>query len=213
MSGFLRACLLTIAAGVLLILAVLGGAYYLLNHPSPLVPEPGTATGPGSTTPTPCPQAAQDLEARLKALMEGERTVLRVQVTQEEMNSLLARNLPRIQEEIQAQGAPFQVEDIKVTLEPDRLLVASRVEAFGFHPTVTVAATPSVHDGRPRIEIQEIYLGRIPLPGPIEDLLNGLLERGMERLPLQDLPLELRHIQVDQGKLILTWISRTKVQA
>jgi hypothetical protein len=208
MTGFLKGWLLTVVAGSLVIVAVLGGVFYLLSRPSPLVTEPGITAGPDSTTPTPNPQAAQELEARLLALTEGQHTVLRMQMSQEEINSMLTRNLPLIQQKLQDRVVPFRVEGLKVVLEPDRLLVVSRIEAFGFHPTVSMAARPSVHDGQPRMGIEKLYLGRIPLPGLVKDWLDLLLAQELEQLPLQDLSLELRHILVGQGKLIVEGIIR-----
>ncbi len=208
MTGFLKGWLLTLVAGSLVVAAVLGGAFYLFSRPSPLVAGPGITAGPGSTTPTPYPQPTEKLEARLQALTEGQHTVLRMQLSQEEINSMLARNLPLIQQKLQGLGLPFQVESLKVALEPDRLLIASRIEAFGLHPTVSVAARPSVHDGQLKVVIEALYLGRIPLPGLVKDRLDLLLERELGQLPLQDLDLELRHIQVGKGKVIVEGIIR-----
>ncbi|MDP6347666.1 MAG: hypothetical protein QGF81_04770, partial [Dehalococcoidia bacterium] len=92
---------------------------------------------------------------------------------------------------------------LNMVLQPERILIASRVVALGYHTSLDVAARPGIQEGKLRVVIEEVYLCRLPLPGAIAGRFSGLLEAGLKQLLPRDLPLGKLRLKVDRGVLTL----------
>jgi len=201
---FVRTCLTVIIIDLLLLLLAAGALFYFLS---------GTPEGQPEASPAPVsPEAAERLERKVEAFLReldeavkaGRSRPVALEVTEEELNSLIARELPRLQEEA---GFPFKVESVWVYLRDGKVRLAARLDIQGFKPGLSAGLDLAVENGLPRVGLEDIDLGRVPLPGPLRDQINRFIEAELNFAEM-DLPLRLERVVVGEGKLILEGVTK-----
>lgn len=194
---FLKGCLIFLALDLFFSLALAGAAAYFLTRPPASVrdlPPPATS-----------PEKAQALETKLNEFAQGleqagERKPLSLVITEDEANSLIARELPRFQEQ-NPEAIPFQIESARVLFREGKVIATAVIDIQGFRPQVAVEARVSANGGRPKIDIERIDLGRIPFP--LLGLLQDYIGQALQALETEELPLEVERVEITEGKLLL----------
>jgi len=185
-------------------LALVGAAAYFLTRPPASVrdlPPPATS-----------PEKAQALETKLNEFAQGleqadERKPFSLVITEDEANSLIARELSSFQEQ-NPEAIPFRIESAWVLFREGKAIATAVIDLQGFRPQVAVEARVSAQDGRPKIDIEKVDLGRLPLP---LGLLRDYIGQGLETLESEDIPLEVERVQVTEGRLLLEGWSKPGV--
>lgn len=204
MMKFIKNCLTFIAILVLLLIFAAGTLFYFLTRS----PE-----GKVETTPVPVTaEAAQRLESKVESFIEqldqagktGEQRRVTIEITEEELNSFIARELPRLQKEV---DFPFEVESVWVSLREGQARVTAQVNIAGFTPKLSATVGINVEDGVLKVDLKEIDLGRLPLPGLLKEQIDRFLQEGVD-LSQMDLPFELRKVVIKDGKLIVEGVSK-----
>ena len=201
---FLKGCLLFLAIDLFFTLALVGAAAYFLTRPPASVrdlPPPATS-----------PEKAQALETKLNEFAQGleqadERKPFSLVITEDEANSLIARELSSFQEQ-NPEAIPFRIESAWVLFREGKAIATAVIDLQGFRPQVAVEARVSAQDGRPKIDIEKVDLGRLPLP---LGLLRDYIGQGLETLETEDIPLEVERVQVTEGRLLLEGWSKPGV--
>ncbi|MDP7469304.1 MAG: hypothetical protein QGI79_00610, partial [Dehalococcoidia bacterium] len=115
------------------------------------------------------------------------------------LNSFLARQLPGFQEENEL---PLRASSVNISFREGRMLAVTTLDVALFGEVdVGVRMRLGVRDGRLDVAIEDIDLGRLPLPGAVVDQINGFVEKGIASLEAQDFPVRLREIKLQGGRM------------
>jgi len=204
---FLRGCLIFLALDFLLLLALAGAAAYFLTR------TPSSARG--LPPPATSPEQAEALQNRLdefsreldQANAAGERNRMSLVITEEEANSLIARELPAFQEE-NPQTLPFRMESVQVSFREGKVLAFAIFDLGGLHPRCAVVARISARGGQPEVEIEKVELGSLPLLG----LVQAWVLRGVQAVETEDFPLEIESVQVRDGQVVVEGWSKPRLR-
>lgn len=197
---FLRGCLIFLALDLLFLLALAGAAaYFLTRSPASVRDLPPPATSP---------EKALALESKLnefsreleEASTAGERKHFSLVITEEEANSLIARELPAFQEQ-NPEAIPFWIDSAQVSFGEGTVLATAVIDLRGLHPQVAVEAQLGAQGGQPTVEIERIELGRLPLP--LLGTLQNYVRQALEAPEAFDPSLEVEQVEVAEGKLTL----------
>ena len=194
---FLKGCLIFLALNLLFALAVAGAAAYFITRPPASVrdlPPPATSLEKAQALETKLDEFAQGME------QAGERKPLSLVITEDEASSLIARELPRFQEE-NPEAIPFQIDSPRVLFREGKVIATAVIDIQGFRPQVAVEARVSAQAGRPKIDIERIDLGRIPIP--LLGLFQDYIGQALQALETEKLPLEVERVEITEGKLLL----------
>ena len=194
---FLKGCLLFLALDLLFTLALVGAAAYLVTRPP--------ASVRGLPPPATSPEKAEALETRLNELAQEleqsqERKPFSLVITEDEANSLIARELSTFQEQ-NPEAIPFRTESAWVLFRQGKVIAAAVIDLQGIRPQVAVEARVSAQSGRPKIDIERIDLGRIPFP--LLGLLQDYIGQALQDLETEELPLEVERVEITEGELLL----------
>ena len=195
--SFLKGCLIVLALDLLFSLALAGAAAYFITRPPASVrdlPPPATSLEKAQALETKLNEFAQAME------QAGERKPLSLVITEDEASSLIARELPRFQEE-NPEAIPFQIDSPRVLFREGKVIATAFIDIQGFRPQVAVEARVSAQGGRPKIDIERIDLGRIPFP--LLGLLQDYIGQALQALETEELPLEVERAEITEGKLLL----------
>jgi hypothetical protein len=195
---FLQGCLIFLALDLVLLLALAGAAaYFLTRTPASVreLPPPVISPVKALALQNRLDEFSRELE---QASAAGERKRMSLVITEEEANSLIARELPTLQEK-NPWTLPFRLESAKVSFRDGKVLAAAVVDLGGLHPQLAVVARVGAQGGRPEVEIEVIELGRLPLLG----LVQNYVQQGVQAVETEDIPLEIDRVEVADGQLIL----------
>jgi hypothetical protein len=197
---FLRGCLLFLALDSVVLLCLAGVAvFFLTGMPASVqnLPPPVTSPDKALALESKLNQFSQELE---DANAAGEREHMSLVITEEEANSLIARDLPAFQE--QNPGAiPLRIESVQVSFWQGKVLAAAVVDLTPLRPRVAIVARVHLKDGRPSVEIERIDVGRLPTPllaPAVEDYIRQAVDPGASGLPLI-----VDTVQIADGELIM----------
>ena len=139
------------------------------------------------------------LVERIEMLDGGYRAEMELSFGEDLLNSFLARRLPRFQEENEL---PLRASSVKVSFREGRMMAVTTLEVplFG-EVDVGVRLLLGVREGWLDVVLEDVDLGRLPLPGPVEDQINGFIEQGIASLETQDFPVRLREIRLQGGRM------------
>ena len=195
---FLRGCLIFLALDLALLLALAGAAaYFLTRTPASVreLPPPATSPEKAQALQNRLDEFSRDLE---QAGAAGERKRMSLVITEEEANSLIARELPTFQEKNPG-TLPFRLESAQVSFREGKVLATAVVDLGGLHPQLAVVARVGAQGGRPEVEIERIELGRLPLLG----LVQNYVQQGLQAVETEDFPLEIDSVQVTDGQVVV----------
>ncbi len=100
------------------------------------------------------------------------------------------------------EGIPVKGRIERIEFVTDRILVIIDGEIYGFKTKLAIAAAIVLEDGKPRILVEDIGIGKLPLPASTKEKLKALANQRLEGL-VPDLPLKLEDIRITEGQLII----------
>jgi hypothetical protein len=179
LKGFL------IALGALALLSLLAGgvAYSLINRPTAIEEQITLASSRPS-------ESDEEFEVFNKEV-EGNFLVL----TEDDGSKL-------IDFATKVKGIPIKGRIVKVEFVPDRILATVDAEVYGLKTKLAVATKVEVEDAKPKITVEEVNIGKLPLPAAITDKINALLSQELEKL-MSDMPVEIEDIRITEGQFIV----------
>ncbi len=151
-------------------------------------------------------QAARSLEAKLERIDEAgsERKPVKVEITQEELNSLITERLKEMKTgEDSSVQRNVELDDIQVRFEGKKLKNVITVKVKGKPIYVSLTEKVSVVDGRLVLEPDEAKIGKLPLPVRIVQQAMKPVEKERKTLSSLDLPPGMRDVRIEGGKLVL----------
>lgn len=209
---FIKACLFVLLGGFLTLLLIVGIIAFLLTRPSPIA-EPA----PIPVSPQIAPKLVKQLEEKViyflhqieEANKAGEIREVSLEITNAEVNAfIITQALPKIQEEMAKKEVPFKIEDIRISFTGEGAYIAIKTEFAGFKPHLTILADLQLAEGKPQIFIKKMDLGRLPLPGVVEKRL----EEAIRGIKLPDLPIDIKTLDIQKGRIILEGLTKGKSQ-
>lgn len=136
----------------------------------------------------------------LNAAAESQRSDFTLALNKEEINSKIVQMMAEKQ---------LPVKELLVSFEDNLLWTYFALEENVANAKIGLIASPEIVRNNIRINIVEFYLGRLPLPNSInkraEDILNVFITM---QNPLDDLPLELKNLEIVNNQLLLTVTSK-----
>lgn len=134
----------------------------------------------------------------VEVLDRGYRAQVELSVGEDLVNSLLAWELPRLQEQGQL---PLKARAAQVSFRDDKLRAVVTLEVLAFEVDVGVQMRLGVRDGRLDLAVEEIDLGGLPLPDVLRQQVNGYIDQGIAQVEKQQLPFRLQDIRLQGGRL------------
>ncbi len=195
----IRTFLMVVGAITVVIVIILGVGLYMLTQPSGLEGEMHEVVA--------TPAAAQrfdqkidNLEADLLLLAAGAPVSLAL--TEEEVTSKIAQ-------ELETADIPVEVEDIWVNFEDTKVMILGKVNV-GITLSAGLELEMEVENGEPKIIISEVAIGRgfgIPEAAK-EQIANAIPSAEALTKMLEDLPIKIKDIRIEDGKLIFSGIKK-----
>ena len=99
-------------------------------------------------------------------------------------------------------GIPIKSRIAEIEFVPDRVLAVIDAKVYGFEIKVAIATKVEVEDGKPKITVEEVNIGKLPLPAAIKKRISELISQKIESL-LPDLPLKLEDIRITEEQFIV----------
>ncbi len=179
LKGFL------IAVGALALLSLLAGgvAYSLINQPTEIGEQIALASSRPSQSNEKFDVFSKDVKGNFLVFTDEDGTKL-------------------IDFATEVRGIPIKGRIVKIEFVPDRILVVVDAEVYGLKAKLAVATKVEVEDAKPKITVEEVNIGKLPLPAAITDKINALLSRELENL-MSDIPVELEDIRITEGQFIV----------
>jgi hypothetical protein len=197
--GLIKGCLMAVAAVVLVVLLLIGVSYYFLTRP----PEIAKEMRDVPVTPEAAESFTAKLEAfdtRLQQLGAGETVTLTL--TEAEVTSRISRLIEAAE---LPEDLPLEVKGgVQINFEDGRVLALARVGVYGLTVKIAVKARVEVSEGRLQVEVEQIDFGRAPLPGATQERIRDFIAARAGEVELSDIPLKLKSVRLEQGKMILT---------
>lgn len=195
----IRGCFTFIGVITFLFLLFLGSGCFLLSLSPPLKAQmtPVVLTS----------EAVQNLNQKLevfkteieKAVTAGQEKEITLVITEEEVNSKLAEAI--------AEGKlPFK--EVLINFRKDIFLVYGALKPPGVAVKVAAKARGEIVDGKPKLVMEELYFGKLPLPEKIKKSAGDILV-SLIKVP-GDLRWQVTRIQVADGEILITGITRKK---
>lgn len=178
----------TVSSLVLITAGVVG---YLLTGPAPVqwptAPLPVDDGAAGSLD-----DAIEAFSQEVEDASPGDRVTL--VLLEDEVNS-------KLNQLAAAEELPLRARDIRVHFL-NGALQASAMTDLGIDVQVAIEAQVAVEEGKPRITIQEFYLGRLPIPKTLTDNIIAAL-MGQAGSRLEALPFELDRIDFGEDWMVI----------
>lgn len=196
----IRGCFIFIGVIAVLALLALAFGYYLLSLTPPLwaqrVPVVLTAEAVESLN-----QKLETLQAEIKAAVEAkEERQVSLTITEEEANSKLV--------EILAEDR-MPLEEILLNFRQGSVFGYSILHTPGFKAKVAVRAAMEVTGGKARIVVEDLNLGRLPLPRGMNKGAGYILHILTELITVPgELPWQVTAIQIADGQVTITGIAK-----
>lgn len=199
----MKGCLIVLGILVMVIILVAGTAVLLL----PVSPD---------ATPLPEVQVSSEASVDLdKKLGELEQTVsnaetsltpvpVTLHITEEELTAKAAQ--------LMADDTGFsqlEAKDLQIHLLPDKIVCTAKVRMSGLDLPLTVNSRVEVIDDKPEVVVENVEMGRFPLPAGIQAQIVDTVETQMNEI-WTDIPILVEEVRVEQGSAIIT--GQTKPQ-
>lgn len=162
--------LLWAAAGCLIALAVVSLvlAILLFSHAPRALPQTSVAAPVSAPVPQ-VPSLDTQLADIAAARRQGVPRSAWIAATEPDLSAWLAR-------EVAGQGAQVK----QVTLDGNNAVIVGTYPLAGRAVDVTVTLLPSAENGRLNLEVQEAYVGRLPMPPGLKVALQRQLDKTLE---------------------------------
>jgi len=190
-----------IAVGSIVVLAVLlvVAVYVLLRIP----PKTAAQVTPVATS----SQAAQQFDTKVNSFETSVKqsapgTSVTLTLTQEEINSKIAT-------ELSTADMPdnVKVNSVSVNLENGQILASAKVNYSGIEVNVGATAKIEVSNGQAYVVVQDLDMGKVPLPQSVKDQLTGMIPDD-GKISLSDVPLDIQGITVQDGQVVVQGVTK-----
>ncbi|GEM_PF-3902616 len=194
----LKTLAIVIGIVVAVILVTAGVGYYLITRPSEVEQQAASMDISDETS-----QRAED---KINAFTEQLSTVpagetVELTLTDDEVTSALLKEMESNDMEL-----PLDLQNPRILFVEDKILLSGDVSVSGFETNVTIEARAETQDGQLKLTIDEIDLGKLPLPDAVIDQLMGNFSEGEEiliDLNELDIPLDLQNIIIENDQVVI----------
>ncbi len=206
---------LLISIGSLIgLLLILAGIFYFLASRPPAIKSEMRPVEVSA-------EATHSLEQKVKSFQQevegaaraGEKKPVKLEITEGELTSKLNQF---IQEQTSKEELPIEVKNIQVNVKNGELLLAGEANISGVKFQGGAKAAMRTEDGKIKLEVSKVDLGRLPLPGKVKKKVMSLIPEGGTTLKLEDLPIglekglpvDLKNVRLEDGKLIIEGVTK-----
>lgn len=140
----------------------------------------GAAGSGGSATVPSAPPLPQQIQAVQQAARADQPVRVTMTLRETEINAMLT------------DSGDSQVSNLKIYLGDGSMAGTADVNYRGSSIPLTVRGRPVVADERVRMEVDEVFIGRLPAPDSVRQQVRDELERGIDRL------MGSRNVRVEQ---------------
>lgn len=193
-------CLMFLGVIFILLLAFLILAYYSLSR------SPELAKGMRAVTLSEA--AAQDFDAKYQAFRAAfEQShpgdALELTLSEAEVSSKLNK---MVQEGKVPTDIPLEAKgEVQVNFSEGKALASAETSIYGIPAKIALKAKIAISpDGWLMVEVEEIDLGRAPVPGNIQQRIKDFAVRISGELNINDLAVTWQSIQLQDGLLVLS---------
>jgi len=198
--GFIRGCFTFLGVITFLVLLALVAGYFSLALTPPLwsqrVPVALSAEAIESLN-----QKLETLQNEIKVAVEAkeEREVSLI-ITEEEANSKLVEVLAE-------DKMPFK--EILFNFREDNVFGFSVLDTPGLKIKVAVKAKLEIAEGRTKVVVEDLNLGKLPLPKSMNEGAGYIMQILTELITIPgELPWQITKIQVSDGKVTVTGVTK-----
>ena len=194
----LKVLVIVLATIVVLALIAVGVGYHLITQSSDVELEVSSVTVSEEIARS-LDSKLEDFGEQLAAASEGEQ--LSLILTDDEITSKLVQELSRGDVDL-----PLDIKDPRITFVDDKVVASGEVDLSGFHTTVSVEVQVQVQNDKLQLIIDEVSLGRLPLPDVVLNRIKeGLIpeEEVLIDLDQVDIPMDIKGIRIEDGQIIL----------
>ena len=196
----LKISAIVIGSAVVLMIIIAAAVFILMNRPSGIASH--------MTSVVSSPEAAKALDTKwtnfnntIKQAKPG--TEVTLNLTQEEITS-------KINEELK-KGIDLPeglaVDNVSVNLVDGKLLVSADVKYSVLQGVAGMELKVETVNGTPSIVVKDIDMGMLPIPQALKDQLTSLIPGG-GIVGIPDLPINMTGIQIIDGQLVVTGITK-----
>lgn len=154
-------------------------------------------------------QQAQSLENKLSTLQQqisqaqqgAAPQPFRLEVTEDEANAMVLRDLPQINQ--QMKGSSLTISSVQMALRDGKIKAVAQGEISGFKAGVNMEATVTVEAGKPKLAVQKVDLGLLPLPAAIKDQIAGLVQDMFRQVVQVNPNVEVQKVTIADGRLVM----------
>ena len=144
----------------------------------------------------------------VEVLERGYRAQVELSLGEDLVNSFLALQLPKFQEEA---ALPLKARSLQVSFREGKVGMVLTLEVpFLGDVDAGVQARLGVEEGRLAMAVEDIDLGRLPLPGAVVELVNSYIDQGIAELESQELPFRLQEIRLQEGRMTVRALVETE---
>jgi len=153
----------------------------------------GSATLPGGPVQV-SPEAAQRVEAKLvEALTLNPNDQFILRFTDEEVTSYLALKLE--------ETAEPPITDPQVRLTKGKIYIAGKLTNIGpVQVKAMIVAAPRIMDDQLVIDVENVYLGPIPIPNTLLDSLSQTIDQALEEAQVK---LKITQVEVFESEIVI----------
>lgn len=196
----IRGCFTVLGVIAFLVFLTLVAGYFLLALNPPLwsqrVPVALSAEAVESLN-----QKLETLESEIEAAVEeGQEREVSFVVTEEEINSKLIEVLAE-------DKMPFK--EILFNFREDGVFGFAILDIPGLKPRVAVRAMPEIDEGRLKIVVEDLDLGKLPLPKSMNQWGGYTMQILTELVTIPgDLPWKITQIQISGGEVAVAGVTK-----
>lgn len=164
--------------------------------PTRAAATPSPTPTPRLPTPSPTPATLTSVDQVRQAVERGQTGIpFRIVVTEQEVNEALAAYLRGNQD--------VAVSEAQVTLVPGSAIITGKARVFAFTVGFKATCVVVVSDGRPRLKVTRLDLLAGLVPGLVKDKLIEMIERSADLPLLEDLPVRIERVDLEQGQAVV----------
>lgn len=186
--------------GILVVIALFVG-YYLFS----LTPWIQAQMTPVTVT----AEAANSFDQKLSELQKEitgaanakQENDVKLVLTESEINSKLIELLAEAK-------LPLDMNQISINLREGQFLAYVVLDMPGVPAKIGLMGEAQVVDNTPKLIIEDVNLGKLPLPQGINNRVEDLLNIAI-KLQLSDFPVKITNVELDKRQLTITGVTKT----
>ncbi len=123
----------------------------------------------------------------------------RLSIRQEELTARLRKQL--------AADPSVPIRDVTVSMRPGLLVLQGKVTTMGLTVDTVATGEPVIENGRARIVVKDVDVGRVPVPGAVKSIVTDAISRNLG--PDQfNVPAIITSVAVEEGQMTIIGRSR-----